>query len=74
MNYFIHEKPTSKFVAFYSDGSGANLFWRLDDDVDGFPVYCNAEGDFIEKPETYFEDAGYYAWLPLPDDFEFWFE
>jgi len=74
MNYFAHEKPEGKFVALFADGSGANLYWRLDDQPCGLPVYCDATGDLIGEPETYFEDAGYYAWLPLPDDFQLWME
>ena len=74
MNTFYTEKPTGKFVALFSDGSGAGLFWRLDDDENGLPVYCDHDGDLVPEPETYFEDAGYSHWLALPDDFKLWFE
>lgn len=74
MKTFYTSNPTGKFVALFSDGSGASLFWRLDDDADGLPVYCDTDGDIISEPETYFIDAGYNNWIDLPDDFKFWFE
>ena len=71
-NSFISSPPKTKtnFVAFYSDGSGAAIFcWR-----DG--SIRDAEGDYVccsdETAETLFE-MGYDRWLPLPDDFQFWF-
>ncbi len=67
------EKPTGKFVAIYSDGSGADLFWAIDGE-DGLPAYIDAEGDLVPDPETYLIDAGYCNWFPLPDNFEFFFE
>lgn len=71
---FYTSKPEGKFIALFSDGSGGSLFWRLDDDENGNMVYCDHEGDLIPDPETYFIDAGYNNWIPLPDNFEFWFE
>ncbi len=66
--------PTGKFIALYSDGSGGNLFWRLDDDESGLPVYCDHDGDLLPDPETYLVDSGYLYWIELPDNYKFWFE
>lgn len=74
MKSFYCDKPKGKFIALYSDGSGANLYWRLDDDSDGLQVYCNHDGDQVPDPETYFEDAGYCWFIDLPDYFKLWFE
>lgn len=74
MKTFYTDMPEGKFIALFSDGSGAGLFWRLDDSPDGLPVYCDHEGDLIPCPETYFTDAGYNNWIELPNDFAFWFE
>lgn len=71
--FFTHPRPEGKFIALYSDGSGAELFWAVDGE-DGLPAYVDREGDLIPEPETYFIDAGFSHWLPLPDDFKFWFE
>lgn len=73
LNSFYADKPEGKFVALFSDGSGARLYYRLDDE-DGLPVYCDSEGDLVTEPETYFIDAGYSNWMPLPDSFRLWFE
>ncbi len=62
----IHaEAPTGKFVAFYNDGSGASVFCMTD-----AGELLNAEG------EAYDEAAldNYCQWMPLPDDFRFFFE
>ena len=74
METFYSKKPKGKFVALFSDGSGAGLFWRLDDDENGMPVICDHDGDQIPEPETFLIDSGYSHWLPLPDDYKFWFE
>ena len=60
----------TNFIAFYSDGSGAGIFcW------DGGKIK-DAEGVFVCRSSEisgHFFDAGYDRWLPLPDDFKFWF-
>lgn len=59
------------FVAIYSDGSGAQLYcW---DAVTG--TLYDAEGNIHIGQDDYLEwllDSGYMWWLPLPDDFPFW--
>lgn len=67
------DKPEGKFVAFFSDGSGASLFWAIDGE-DGLPDYLDSEGDLIPCPETYLIDAGYNHWMQLPNEFKFFFE
>jgi len=73
MYTFYTDAPKGKFIALFSDGSGGNLFWRLDDQ-DGLSVYCDADGEIVPDPETYFFDAGYSHWLPIDENYEFWFE
>lgn len=73
VNSFYTEKPQGKFVALFADGSGASLFMAVDSH-DGLPAYVDHEGDLVPEPETYFVDAGYDLWFPLPDDFKMWFE
>lgn len=65
IKYFHIEKPTQgKFVAFYSDGSGANMFLVVDGG------YLSTEG------EDYYDENfdSFSTWIQLPDDFGFWFE
>lgn len=70
---FYTDKPDGKFIAIFQDGSGARLYWAVDGE-NGLPAYIDHEGDMVPEPETYFENAGYCFWIPLPDDFKFWFE
>lgn len=64
LNYFYAQQPDceSRFVAILSDNSGANLFRR-----DGEGCYFDSEGGDIPNTE-WFEDAGYSAFMYLPDD------
>ena len=73
MKSFYTDNPEGKFVALFADGSGADIYWRLDDEG-GFPSYCDAEGDLVPDPETYFIDAGYSVFIDLPENFELFFE
>ena len=64
--FHIEEPEAGRFVAFYSDGSGAKLFLKCDNgliDVDG-----EEYGEYYD-----FQDS-FSTWIQLPDDFEFWFE
>lgn len=60
-------KEGRKFVALYSDGSGADVFKR---DKQG-NLY-NGEGEILSQ--TWLEDAGFSSFMYLPDDFTLWFE
>lgn len=62
MKNFYEDDPTLVFVAIYSDGSGANIFYR---DGGVFKSPC------LDSPvdRDWFVDAGYLWFLPLPDDF-----
>ena len=68
MKYFHIEQPKigQKFVSIYSDGGGAYLLKKIGDEE-----YIDAEGDEMgqENIEEHFT-----SWLPLPDDFKFWYE
>lgn len=44
------------------------MFWEIDGEI------IDAEGDTVPFPETYLIDAGYNFWMPLPDNFKFFFE
>lgn len=66
--YIEVPKPASRFVAFYTDGSGASLFLR--DDAGN---YFDSEGELVPDQEWFFE-SGHYAFAYLPDDFRLFFE
>lgn len=61
----FHERPIGKFIALYSDGSGANLFYR---DNNGF-IY-DADGGACS--EEYLDD--YSEWISLPDTYKLFYE
>lgn len=60
-------KKGTKFIALYADGSGAELFHALKDNL------CinmeKASYNIDDLPEH-----GYNAWIALPDNFELWYE
>jgi len=66
--FYTDPMPAGNFVAFYADGSGASIFNRRDSGV--FDAGGNAMPDGVD----WYQDAGYCFWLPLPDDFSFFFE
>jgi len=72
MIFFNERLPDvgQKFIALYDDGSGANLYLRIDDALTGDPLYLSADGmdDFSETMDNYL------YWIPLPDDYKFSFE
>jgi hypothetical protein len=53
-----------KFIALYNDGSGSNMFVRLDD------TYIDTDGDEYYE----FDDGSYIFWAYLPEKYEFWCE
>lgn len=56
-----------RFICIFDDHSGCEIMIKTDE---GF---INSEGDYF--CETNEELAKHYSlWLPLPDDFEMWFE
>lgn len=64
---FAEEFPKikQKFVAFYHDGSGCDMY------------ICVGNKKFLDaKGEEYTEENmdNYLFWIPLPADYEFWFE
>ena len=71
MNYFHEKLPEigQKFVAVFADGSGAELFLRIDSNRDT-AVYIHHDG--IEDCDL--DEQNYLFWLPIPDDFTLWFE
>jgi hypothetical protein len=70
LKYFHENQPkiNSRFVAFYADASGAELFLR---DPEG--DYYDAEGRHIEI-EDWFGEANFYSYADLPDEFRLYFE
>lgn len=64
---FYEDTPPSKFVALYSDGSGCDLFYEVEE---GF--YSSPEYKFERVQADWFADAGYLWFMPLPDGFEIW--
>ena len=65
------EAPSGNFIAFFSDGSGAELFCVCDDGSVVASEGCTVCEVAIVQEDLM--DRGYLHWMPLPDDFEFWF-
>ena len=57
----------TKFVIFHCDGSGCDMYRR-----EGSKVF-EADGEFYGKDfdDGHWLDAGYSAWMPIPDNFAF---
>ena len=58
----------SRIVAFYGDGSGANLFLR-----DAAGDYYSADGELIQGKD-WFMDSGHCLYAYLPESFRLFFE
>ena len=60
----------TKFVAIYSDGSGAALFViTKDGDL------LNHDGEKLDvSPQSWLPEAGYLYWIALPPSFKLWYE
>lgn len=67
MNFIYDTKPEDRFIAFFGDGSGADLFIR----VDGGDIY-NSHGEIVS--DDWLMDAGYCQWMPLLENIKLWFE
>ena len=69
-NFYEHEGDLpEKFIAIYSDGSGCEIFYKINNG------WQTAENKFEEPIDKYwFIDAGYLWFIPLPDDFKVWSE
>ena len=64
------DPPKGKFVAFWSDGSGAKLFHLTRSGL------IKSNGDFCEEDDFVgvFLNRGYVWWMPLPDSFKLFYE
>lgn len=71
-SFYNGDKPTGKFVALYTDGSGCALFQRVDG-PDGTDAYVDHEGEEIHGYD-WFLDAGFSIWVSIPDEYKLWFE
>jgi len=74
-NYFHDNFPKQgrKFIAFYGDGSGCDMFKHLRHHT----VFKQASSDWKEElhiTPDWFEESGYLQWAYLPDNFQFWGE
>lgn len=71
LNLIATDPPKGKFIAIYGDGSGAELFYGRKNGV-----LVSADGELIEgyDQQEWLEESGFCFWVPLPDDFELWFE
>jgi hypothetical protein len=69
LHNFYTKKPKkgSKFIALYSDGSGANFFCRTDSGD-----YLDADGVILSQ--YWFSDSTYSDFAYLPNDYKLWFE
>ena len=66
MKCFITDPPQEgKFVAFYSDGSGAGLFAVTEDGM------IDSDGDIHHLDDL---QESYTSWLPVDDNYPYWFE
>ena len=70
LKYFHDSQPkiNSRFVAYYADASGAELYLR---DPEG--DYYDVGGELVDA-EDWFEEAGFYSYAYMPDDFRLYFE
>ena len=71
--YLIAAFPphNQNFIAIYGDGSGASLYCWLDNDN-----IADAEGEIafeVDGLQDALCDAGFCFWMPLPDNFNFFF-
>lgn len=65
-NLVTSRPPVGRFVALFSDGSGANLFFH----ADGGDLY-----DANMEPDSWDDLEGNYSlWAVLPDNFKLWGE
>lgn len=76
---FYQEMPSDncKIVALYGDGSGANVFLIKDGMVGELieSPYENEKAAFCYETTTnLLEEAGYFMWAYLPDNFILWGE
>lgn len=72
LNLIAYLPPKEQnFIAIYGDGSGAALYcWLESNEI------VDAEGDVVFRSDTLQDDlcdAGFCFWVPLPDDFDFFF-
>lgn len=65
-NIIVDPPNEGKFLAFFNDGSGANLFF-IDDSGDIYD--CQ-----LEPREREYLESCYNLWIKMPDDFEYFFE
>ena len=73
MHSFIANPPTKgKFVAFYDDGSGCRLF-KFDLEYK-FSFIIDTDGEACFDSIEDMVEAGYGFWLPIDDNFKYWFE
>jgi len=68
LNSIYTDKITNgtKFVALFSDGSGASIYYT---DKAGKLFNANCE-EYASTPNDYLDDAGYSEWIELPADFK----
>ena len=68
---YVHSIPNgTKFVAFYPDGSGCDLFRVTDGGV-----LIDSHGKVIgNSPDQSLMDIGFTEWMPIPKTFKFWYE
>lgn len=72
LSCFYKELPAKHFVAIYADGSGASLFERRKNSI--ISADYGEEVCEFQHLSEYMQDAGFLWWLPLPDNFEFFYK
>ena len=55
-----------RFIALYSDGSGARMFYRYDDGM----IDQDGDDEYIDD----IDNGSYFYWSYLPDNFKMWCE
>ena len=61
----------TKFVALFSDGSGADVYFKNDGLIFHFDY---PEGEEAPDNQEWLAEAGYSEWIELPNDFKLWWE
>ena len=68
MIYEFKEDFPEKFIAIYSDGSGSDIFYTQKNGL--FASASLDKGETVDQ--EWLIDAGYWYFIPLPDDFNVW--
>mgnify|MGYP000966497188 FL=1 len=75
-NYLEMPEPATRFIALRKDGSGAELFCRMEDGgvLDAGGNICFPAWGTIFAMASWLEDSGFSFWTHLPDEVKLFYE